>query len=220
MATEGVYGEKRLYLLIAVFVLILVIFTFVVVSNQFVPAYVPDSFLNDVWIENLEDRDSGSHLLGLSKWYSLTYRNVGNFSAYLTVTTFKNLLMMNEDDIRDKTMETIEEKTLQQGITIDNTTKLVGERFLKNNHKTMYIIYDGYDTTKDPYEKIKIIGEVWNCGTSGVSVICIGVAQITDYVHNNSEENTIYWEKILRDENGVIENFTGEDGLIYNIKCH
>lgn len=220
MVTEGISGEKRLYLTIAVFVLVLVIFIFIIISGQFTPAYIPDTFLGDVWIESLEDRDSGSQMLGLSKWYSLTYETNGEYPAYLTVTTFKNLLMMNEDELRDKTMETIEEKTLQLGLVIDTNTKIVGERVLKNNHKTMYIIYNGNDTTKDPNENIKIISEVWNCGQTGVSIICIGVVQITNFTHNNSVENNTYWEEILRDKNGTIENFIGEDGLIYNVKCH
>lgn len=220
MAAEGFSGEKRLYLIIAVFVLVVVIFIFIISSSQFTPAYIPDSYLEGVWIESLEDRDSGSQLLGLSKWYSLTYKVDGGYPAYLTIATFKNLLMMNEDQLREKTIETIEEKTLQQGLIIDTTTKAVGERIIKNNHKTMYIIYNGNDTSKDPNENIRIIGEVWNCGQSGVSIICIGVAQITDFAHNKSIENIIYWEEILRDKNGTIEDFIGEDGLIYNVICH
>jgi hypothetical protein len=220
VTTEGISGEKRIYLIIAVFLLVIVIFVFIIGSSQFTPAYIPDSFLESVWIESLEDRDSGSQLLGLSKWYSLTYKVDSEYPAYLTVATFKNLLMINEDELRDKTIETIEEKTLQQGLVIDTATKIVGERVLKNNHKTMYIIYNGNDTSKDPNEHFKIIGEVWNCGQSGVSIICIGFAQITDFAHNNSVENAFYWQEILRDENGTIENFIGEDGLIYNVICH
>jgi hypothetical protein len=220
VVTEGIIGEKRLYLIIAGIVIILVIFIFIISNSQFTPAYVPDSFLEDTWTESLEDRNSGSQLLGLSKWYSLTYEVKGDYPAYLTVASFKNFLMMNEDELKDKTMETIEKETLAQGLDIDLVSRIDGERILKNNHKTMYIIYTGNDSTKDPVEKIKIIGEVWNCGQSGVSIICIGVAQITDFAHNNSVENTIYWEKILRDENGKIDDSQGEDGLINNVLCH
>jgi len=198
---------------------VIVVFAVVFSSRQLTPAYVPDEFLDEGWSENLVERDSGSQFLGLESWYSITYKIDGNYPASLTVTTFKTLVMMNENELRDKTIETIE-KALERGIAIDKITELTGERVLKNEHKTMYIIYDGNDTSKDPSEKIKIIGEVWNCGTSGTSIICIGVAQITDNLHNNMELNTTYWGKIVRDENGVINDFIGEDGLIYNVICH
>jgi hypothetical protein len=86
----------------------------------------------------------------------------------------------------------------------------------------MYTIYEGNDTSKDPYEKIKIIGESWSCGTSGTSIIIIGVAQISDNLNNNTEINTTHWAKIVKDEEGTfgLEEFIGEDGLIYNIICH
>lgn len=216
---KGDAGEGRIYVIIAVFILIVVVFAVVFGSSQLTPAYIPDNFLGEGWSENIGERDSGSQFLGLEKWCSITYMIGEKYPAYLTVTTIKTLIMMNENELRDKTIETIE-KALQQGIAIDNNTKVTGERVLKNRHKTMYIIYDGNDTSKDPSEKIKIIGEIWNCGASGTSIICIGVAQITDNAHNNSEINTVYWKKIVRDENGVIDDFVGDDGLIYNVICH
>lgn len=219
MTDKGGVGERRVYVVVAFFILIVVVFAVVFGSSQFTPAYIPDDFLGGIWVESLADRDSGSQLFGLERWCSLTYKIDGSYPAYLTVTTFKTLVMMNKNELRDKTMATIE-KALQQGIAIDNSTEVTGERVLKSNHRTMYIIYDGNDTSKDPSEKIKIIGEVWNCGTSGTSIICIGVAQVTDNAHNNSEVNNTYWNKIVRDENGFIDGFVGEDGLIYNVRCH
>jgi hypothetical protein len=126
--------------------------------------------------------------------------------------------MMNEKDLRDKTMSTME-KAVAQGITIDNLSEITGERTLNNKHKTTYILYNGSDTTKNPPEKIKIIGEFWNCGASGTSVICIGFAQVTDYAHGNSTVNTTKWAKIIKDKNGLA-GFIGDDGLIFNVKCH
>jgi len=216
---KGGAKENRIYVIIAVFIIVVVVFAVVFSGRQLMSAYVPDEFLDEGWSENLVERDSGSQFLGLESWYSITYKIDGNYPASLTVTTFKTLVMMNENELRDKTIETIE-KALERGIAIDTITEFTGERVLKNEHKTMYIIYDGNDTSKDPSEKIKIIGEVWNCGASGTSIICIGVAQITDNLHNNMELNTTYWGKIVRDENGVIDDFIGEDGLIYNVICH
>jgi len=218
---KGDAGESRIiYIIVAFIIVIIVVFAVILSTRQLTPAYVPDDVLiNDGWAENLTSRDEGSHLLGLEKWCSLTYDVEGRYPAYLTVTTYKTLLMMDENELMDKTTETIK-KALQHGIAIDNSSESTKERVLKNEHKTTYIIYSGNDTTKDPHEKIKIIGEAWNCGTSGTSIICIGLAQITDYAHNNPNENTTQWEKIVRDRNGMIDDFAGEDGLIYNVICH
>jgi len=216
---KGVVGENRIYVIIAIFIVIAIVLAVVFGTAQLTPAYVPKDFLDEGWSENLDDRDSGSQLLGLEKWCSLTYRVEGRYPANLTVTTIKTLVMMNENELRDKTIETIE-KASQRGVVINKSTEITGVRFLKNKHKTMYIIYEGNDTTKDPPEKVKVIGEVWNCGTSGTSIICIGVAQITNSNYNVSEENTSNWEKIVRDKNGMIDDSIGEDGLIYNVVCH
>lgn len=218
MAKEGGVRSNRIYVIIAFFLIVIVVFAVVFGTSKLTPAYVPDEFLNGEWSENIVDRAGGSQLLGLEKWCSLTYEIDGQYPAYLTITTFKTLIMMNEKDLRDKTVSTIE-KALAQGITIDNLSEITGERALNNKHKTTYILYNGSDTTKNPPEKIKIIGEFWNCGTSGTSVICIGFAQVTDYAHESSTVNTTQWAKIIKDKNGLA-GFTGDDGLIFNLVCH
>jgi len=218
VAREGGVRSNRIYAIIAFFLIVIVVFAIVFGTSKLTPAYIPDEFLNGDWSENIADRTGGSQLIGLEKWCSLTYEIDGQYPAYLTVTTFKTLVMMNEKDLRDKTTITIE-KALAQGITIDNLSELNGERALNNKHKTTYILYNGSDTTKNPPEKIKIIGEFWNCGTSGTSVICIGFAQVTDYAYDNSTVNTTQWAKIIKDKNGL-EGFTGEDGLICSVVCH
>ena len=221
MSSEGAVGETRIYVFIAVFIIAIVIFAVVFSSNQLNTAYIHHDFLGVDWCEDIGERDSGSQLLGLEKFSSLTYRIDGKYPAYLTIMTIKTLVMMSENELRDKTTESIE-RALEKGIVVDKTTEISGERMLKNEHNTMYVMYDGNDTSKNPPEKIKIIGEIWSCGTSGTSVICIGVAQITDNLHDNSEVNISHWEKIVRDEVGTFGtgDFQGEDGLMYNVICH
>ncbi len=191
------------------FLVIVVISAVVFSGREIKPAYVPDSLLDDGWGENLDERETGSSLLGLEKWCSLTYRISGVYPANLTVATFKPLIMMDENDLIEKAEETIQDAS-QQGIIVDNNTKTSGWSIIINGHKTSYITYDGNDTSKTPFEKVKVVAEVWNCGNSGTSVICIGVAQITDYAHNVTGVNTSGWEKIINDK----------DGLIYNVMCH
>lgn len=221
MINEGDARETKIYVVVALFIIIVVIFAVVFSNNQFTSAYVPDGSLGDEWGEDLGKRDSSSQFFGLEKFSSLTYKIDGNYPAYLTVITIKTLVMMSENELRDKTMEVIEQ-AFEDGITVDEDTEVSGERVLKNEHNTMYVIYDGNDTSKSPSEKIKIIGEVWNCGTSGTSIICIGLAQITDNAHNNSGVNISYWEKIVMDKAGTFGTggFQGVDGLVYNVICH
>ena len=221
MISEGDAREIRIYALIAVFIIVVVIFAVVFSNNQLNTAYIHHDFLGVDCCEDIGERDSGSQLLGLEKFSSLTYGIDGKYPAYLTVMTIKTLVMMSENDLRDKTAESIEQ-ALKNDIVVDKTTEISGERMLKNEHNSMYVMYEGNDTSKNPPEKIKIIGEVWSCGPSGTSVICIGVAQITDNLHDNSEVNISHWEKIVRDNVGTfgIAGFHGEDGLIYNVICH
>ncbi len=218
MAEEGGFRENKLYIVIALILVIVFILAVVFSSREIKPAYVPDSFLNDGWGENLDERETASGLLGLEKWCSLTYRIGGVYPANLTVATFKPLIMMDEEELIENAEETIQGAS-QQGIVVDNNTKTSGWRILINGHKTSYIVYDGNDTSKTPFEKIKVVAEVWNCGNSGTSVICIGVAQITDYAHNITSVNTSSWKKIVSDTNGLL-GFVGSDGLIYNVICH
>ena len=221
MIGEGDSKETRIYVIIAFLIILVVIFAVVFSGNQLKQAYIHNDFLDDGWCEDLVERDSGSQFLGLEKWGSLTYKIDCNYTTYLTITTIKTLVMMSEKELRDKTGETMK-KALNIEIMLEEDTKIKGERLLKNGHKTMYIVYNGTDTSKKPYEQVKIIGEVWNCGKSGTSIICLGFAQITDNAHSNSEINTTYWEKIVRDKKGTFgtEGFQGEDGLIYNVICH
>lgn len=216
MSFKGASRENKIYAVIAIFIFVVIILAVFFSSNKLNEAKIEDYILGDSWSEDIVERESGSQLWGLEKSISYTYRNIGNiFPAYVTVTSMKTLFMVNEETLRDQTLNTIRKA---EGIVIDEDSKITGERLLYNGHKTMYFIYDGNDTSKEPYQKIKIIGETWNCGTSGTSIICIGLAQVT----NNPEINTTHWAKIIGDEEGTfgLGDFKRTDGLIFNVKCH
>lgn len=221
MIQKGDARETKMYVIVAIFIIIVVAFAVLLSNNNFTSAYVPDGSLGYEWNEDLGKRDSSSQFFGLEKFSSLTYRIDGNYPAYLMVITVKTIVLMSENELRDKTIEIIGQ-AFEDGITVDEDTEIIGERVLKNEHNTMYAIYDGNDNSKNPPEQIKIIGEIWNCRSSGTSVICMGVAQITDNSHNNSEINTIHWEKIIKDKLGTFGTggFQGIDGLLYTVICH
>jgi hypothetical protein len=217
MFFKGEGKNSRLYAIIALIVVIIIVFTFLF-SNQLTKAYIPDKVLS-FWTEDIEERSGSDTLFGLEKWASFTYRNNNEtYPAYVTVTSIKALFMPSEADLLDKTIEALD-KAKEDGIILDESSILRGKRKNNFNHESMFVIYTGNDTSKDPVEKIKIIGETWNCVVSGSSVICIGFAQITDNLHGNSEPNLIHWEKIVGSKTGFL-GFISDNGLIYNVKCH
>ena len=215
MVLKGDSGEYKIYGIIAIFIIIVIVLAIFFSSNQLTEAYIADNLLDATWSEDINERESDSKLWGLEKWASYTYKNGDSmYPAYVTITSIKTLFMMSEDDLRVQTLNTINQAS-EQGIFIHEDTIVTGERVLSNEHKTIYIIYEGNNTLGDT---IKIIGEAWNCKVSGTSIICIGFAQLT----NNSETNTTYWIKIIKDKEGTfgLVDFKGEDGLIFNVKCH
>ena len=210
MAFKSSRKENRIYIVIAIIIIAVIIMTIFFSTNKLTKAFIEDNILDDSWYEDIDERREESQLWGLENWASFTYKNNDNlYPAYVTITSIKLIFMMNENDLLDRTEDTIK-KTVEQGIYIDVETRITGEREIYEGHKTTFIIYDGNNTFKEPYERIKIIGETWNCGNSGTSIICIGVAQISDNADNNFEFNTTYWEKII----------SNQDGLIFNVKCH
>lgn len=219
MVFKGIERDTIVYALIAIFVIVVIIFAVLFSTNQLFPTMIQDKILNP-WREDVNELQTSSNLFGLEKWSSRTYRNYNStYPAYLTVTTMKTLFMINENDLLSKTEETIR-KAASEGIVIDENSKVTGVRALANGHQTHYIIYDGNDTSKNPNESIKIIGEAWNCGVSGTSIICIGYAQITDNANNGSMDLS-FWSKIVSDEVGTLgADYINKDGLIFNVVCH
>ena len=134
---------------------------------------------------------------------------------------FNEDTMHYENDMYIK-MEEIIDNFFDSGIIINKSSKISGERLLKNGHKSLYSIFDGFYESKKYIEKIKIIIEVWNCGIEGNSIICLGYSEITDNEHNNPNINTYYWNRMVGDIsfNFKNDNFNNEDTLIYNVICH
>ena len=221
MVFKGIKRETLVYALITIFIIVIIIFAFLFGTNQLVPAYIADSVLGKNWGEDINERQGSSSILGLEKWASFTYRNDNDtYPAYVTVTSMKTLFMINENELLSKTVETIN-KASADGIIIDENSSDTGNRALANGHRTRYIMYDGNDTSKNPNEKIKIIGETWSCEVSGTSVICIGFAQTTDNAHSNSTIDLTYWSKIIGDDIGIFGvDYEKNDGLLFNVKCH
>ena len=189
-------------------------------GNEIKPAYIKDSILDD-WTENIEKRDSKTKYFGLEKKVTYIYQNEDftEYPAKLTVTTFSSILMINEDEMKSRTIELI--KNLEkEGISVNEDSLIKGKRKLKNGHESSFLIYNG--SKNNSCKKVKIIGEVWNCGVSHESVICLGTTYLpenyTASIYNKYFQN---WIKIVADEKGTInKNYKNKEGLIYNVVCH
>lgn len=221
--------DNWLYLIIAFFIIVIILLTALFTTNTLYKAYIEDRFLINGWFES-GDRIYNERLLGLEKQstFKYTYDNNSNgeYTAFLTVTSIKTIFMINEEELLDKTIETIYNTASKKNITIINTSQFTSSRFLKNSHNTFFIILNATQMIDGYIEKIKIIGETWNCAYSGTSIICIGFAQTTDVKNSNNSENFFNWAKIIGDEKGTLnemynsESFADSNGLIFNVKCH
>jgi hypothetical protein len=217
-----VHSKKIIKFGIIIFIiLIIIIISQLLSNNDLKVGFIQDNFLNNEWYENLEYREVKSRLFGFEKWVTIRYETIGNYSNFLTITTINTFFLLDENEMYIK-MEEIIDNFFEDGIIINRSSKISGERLLKNGHRSLYSIFDGFDKSKKYIEKIKVIIEVWNCGIEGNSIICYGYSQITDNKHNNSNINTIYWNKIVGDLSINFENnnFINEDTLIYNVICH
>jgi hypothetical protein len=220
VASKGERRENRFYIVIAVLIIFLIFFTILFSGKELTVAYISHEFLDDANWYDSGDRESGSNFLGLEKWTSFTYKVDDDFyNASLSITSFKTLFMMSEDDLISEISNTIIESAEELNIILDKNSKISGSRVVNLEHKTMYIIYNGYLINNEVTDKVIIIGETWNCAVSGTSIVCIGYAQITN---NSSEEKIIHWTKLVKDQEGTfgLGEYLGEDGLIFNVKCH
>jgi hypothetical protein len=220
---------KTFYIIITIFIITVILFTVLFSTNSLFNAYVDDRFLVNGWFESGE-RSYNEQLFGLEKQFTFKYiinnSSEEKFNTFLTVTSIKTIFMINEQELLDKTIQTISNAAMIRNININDSSQFTSSRFLKNGHNTYFIVLNGTKIIDGFVEKIKIIGETWNCAYSGSSIICIGVAQTTDVKNGNYYENFTHWAKIIGDEKGIFNeiynsnNFIDSNGLIFNVKCH
>jgi hypothetical protein len=217
------FEENKLYVIIALFVIVVIVLTIVFSGRDLTPARIPFDVLDDDWYWDSENSSKEEGVMGLERFRSFTYRcENDSFPAYVTVSTMKNFFMMDEKDLIDETEDMIISKISDQNIILDKKTRLSGRRTLYNDHNSYYFVYN--NATKgegNSSEKIKIFGEAWNCEKSGTSIICVAIAQISN-TSLNVKNYDFFWAKIIRDKFGTfgVDEFKGSDGLIYNIICH
>ena len=177
-------------------------------------AYIPDQFLTGGWHENTALRNTGLQLFGMEKWCGVSYEIKGKYPALLTITTLKTLVLADEAHLLESTRTLIND-TFQETVTfVPNAT---GTRMIENDHETLFITYEGRDLVQQ--EQVRIIGEVWNCPSSGTSLLCVGIAYLT----NDEIPGKVHldeWQKMIQDPTGAIEEAKGDEGLIFHVWCH
>jgi len=207
--------------IISILIFLIIISLLILNNNQINTAYIHQEYLDNEWFENLEYRNVETQFLGLEKWISIRYELKSNYTNYLIVTTIKTIVLFDEKELSNR-IEDIIYSLLDKGTIIDENSKISGERFLKNGHKSIYNTYEGVNTLEKQNEKVRIIAEIWNCGFDCKTIICLGYSQITDALHNNMSISYENWEKIVGDNKGTFgdSNYFRDDGLIYNTICH
>ncbi len=217
-ATHKILTQKPTpFLIISILILLASLFTGCVSLDK--PAYIPSVQLPSTWYENKALHETGTTSYGMETWETITYETHGSYPASLSITTIKTWMLMDEEDLFHRTNTTIL-TTLNDYLEINISSQQHGERQLENNHQTKYITYRAIDPSKKPAEQMRIIGELWNCGTSGASIICIGISYITNTTNNITLTNTSNWDTIIQDPTGSISESPQENGLIYQIVCH
>lgn len=222
MEVKSGLKENKVYVLVAIFVIFVIVLTIIFSGGDITPARIPLDALDNDWSEDISNSSKEEGFLGLERFFSVTYRcDNDSFPAYVTVSTTKNFFMMSEEDLVDETEDLIVRKTSEQNIVLNKKTRFSGERTLKNGHKSSFFVYNATKNLGDNSENVKIIGEAWNCEKSGTSVVCIGMAQISNSSLNVTD-NSFFWSKIVRDNKGTFgsDEFKGNDGLIFNVICH
>jgi hypothetical protein len=203
--------------IIVVGIVILLLFSPGCVS--IVGSYIPDSTLTEGWQENSTLRNHISQTFGLEQLASITYEVQGDYPATLTVSTLKSSVVLNDQQLQEKNDEALAQ-VIKDGIQLEKSPRVSGERFLLKGHKTHFEVYDGVTTNSSPIEHVRVIAEIWNCQPSGTSVICVGIAYITHTVNQTVFRETKTWTKIVMDNSGTIDYIIGNTGLIDHVVCH
>jgi hypothetical protein len=176
-------------------------------------SYIPPDMLPNGWFEVSSLHNTGIEFLGFEKWSSVTYEVQGKINGLLTINTINTLVLTDEKDLLIYVNKTVNSIFKDRGTLIEVWR---GNRDLSTKHTSQYIIYQSENNSLN--QLFRIIGEVWNCGVSGASIICIGFVYREDGSNQLLDESSA-WAALIGDPIGTIDGHLNK-GLIYNIKCH
>lgn len=193
-------------------------------------AHVDEAVVTAGWVQNEDKRREDSQFLGLGlKRVTLVYeydesRFNGPYPAAFLVTSLQILGGASRQQLFEELDETLQEVLEKQNVELDEDSRVEGERLLAAGQQTLYFTYEataeGDGGLFDQGREIRILGEVFNDQRSDLTVLLIGLAQITGPSFLTGAENDTNWEKIVEDPDGTIEGHAGDAGLAYNVISH
>ncbi len=176
-------------------------------------AYIEPTKLPTGWIEVTALKNTVIETFGLEKWSSVTYEYQDTLQGIITISTINTLVLTDENDLLDYVNSTVFSIFKPQGQIVEIKQ---GSRSLLTKHTSQYLIYKLENKSRNSTGRL--IGEVWNCGVAGTSIMCMGFI-IDENTTNQTIENSSVWSQIVGDPIGSIDDAV-YDGLIYQIKCH
>lgn len=197
--------------------IIFVLFLFLIIISsgcvELKTAYIEPDKLPPGWIEVTALKNTVIESFGFEKWSSVTYEYQEILKGILTISTINTLVLTDENDLLHYVNSTVYSIFENHG---NLSLMHQGSRSLLTKHTSQYIIYQLHN--KSTNITGLIIGEVWNCGIAGASIMCMGFV-IDENSTNQSLENSDIWLQIVGDPFGNIDGKLYE-GLIYQVKCH
>ena len=176
-------------------------------------AYIQPENLPTGWIEVTALKNTVIETFGLEKWSSVTYEYKDDLQGIITISTINTLVLTDENDLLDYVNSTVFSIFKPQGQVLKIEQ---GSRSLLTKHTSQYLIYKLENKSRNSTGRL--IGEVWNCGVAGTSIMCMGFI-IDENTTNQMIKNSGVWTQIVGDPIGSIDDMVYE-GLIYQIKCH
>lgn len=193
-------------------------------------AHVAPAVVDSGWEENKEKRSEDSQFLGFgSRRVTIVYeydesRFNGPYPAAFLVTSLKILGGASRQELIQELESSMRDVLEKQNVRLDEDSRTEGERVLARGQETLFFTYEataeGDGGLFDSGRTIRILGEVFNDHESDLTVLLIGLAQITGESFLTGAENDTNWEKIVEDPRGTIEGYRGDQGLAHNVVSH
>jgi hypothetical protein len=193
-------------------------------------AHVEPSVLENGWTEDEDQRDESKSFLGIgyqqaTRVYTFDENRVnGPYPAQLVVVSIRILGGSSRSDLFERLDEAVQNVMEEEGIELDAASRREGDRTLSQGQDSVWFTYKGQAmggaTFFDQGRQIRILGEVFNDDRSSITVLHIGLAQITGSSILTGQENTSQWSKIVGDPSGTIEGYKRNDGLAHNVVAH
>lgn len=214
-------------------VLVLTVLTVPLLAGCFEPfrPHVSEATLSSSphdWQETRHPRDDGG-LFGVSI-AETEYRFEGDGDAYpgiLVVIGVRALQRVDTQDLLDRTRDIVRDTLEEEGVHIDPSRNVTGERTIHNGARTDWFRLIGTSPGSGGLfaqeEEVRVLGEAWYDGRSKTSVIAIALAQTTGQggiLGQSTVRDHTVWNELVGDESGTVGGAIHERGFIDHVVSH